>query len=385
MVPDFYRLDLQLDERERAIRDRVRAFCEREVIPQAGDYWERAEFPFALLPKLAELGICGGSIQGYGCPGMSAVAAGLVSQELSRGDGSLSTFYTVHSSVVMGTIAMLGSEEQKQRWLPAMARLEKIGAFALTEPQHGSDAVALETSARVDGDFYVLNGQKRWIGNASFADLTIVWARDEAGAVGAYVVEKGSAGFAARVMDRKVSKRSVWQAEIELCDVRVPAANKLPGARTFKDTARLLTSTRYGVAWEALGHAMAAFEYALEYVKTREQFGRPLAANQLVQSRLAGMISKVTCMQLTCLQLSRLVQSGEMTEGQASMAKMQNGRLAREVLAEARDLLGGNGLLLEYHVGRHFVDLESVYTYEGSDTIQSLIVGRELTGFSAFK
>lgn len=385
MVPDFYDLRSQLTAEERDVSDRVRRYCDQHVIPVINDYWERGDFPFALLAPLAELQICGGNIQGYGCPGFSAVTAGLISAELSRGDGSLSTFFTVHSSVVMGAMALLGDEEQKQRWLPAMARLEKIGAFALTEPDHGSDVVGLSTTAIRDGDSFLLTGAKRWIGNATFADYTVVWARNEEGKVGGYVVEKGTPGFEAKVIDRKISKRAVWQADITLTNVRVPQENKLAQAHSFKDTTRLLTATRFGVAWEALGHAMAAYELALDYTKTRHQFGRPLAAFQMVQHRLVGMLAKVTSMQLLCLRLSRLLEEGRMTEGQASMAKMSNCRLAREVVAEARDLFGGNGLLLDTHIGRHFVDLESVYTYEGSDSIQTLIVGREITGLAAFK
>lgn len=382
---DFYDLSGLLTAAERDIRDRVRRFCDEEVIPIANDLWERAEFPFHLIARLATLGIAGGSIQGYGCPGLSPIAAGLVSAELSRGDGSLSTFFTVHSSVAMQCIALLGSEEQKQRWLPPMARLEAIGAFALTEPDHGSDVVALETSARRDGDHYRIDGQKRWIGNASFADVTIVWARDDDGHVGGFVVEKGTPGFTARVMTGKMAKRSVWQAEVTLDAVRVPLSARLEHARTFKDTARVLRASRTGVAWEALGHAMAAYEYALDYVQRRRQFGRPLAGFQLIQHRLVDMLAKVTHMQLLCHRVSQLHAGGQMTEGMASLAKMSCGRLAREVVADARDVLGGNGILLEYQVGRHFADLEAVYSYEGSDAIQALIVGREVTGIGAFK
>src|SRR5579884_2236128 len=246
---DFYLMDELLTDEERAIRDKVRAFSDQEVIPIINDYWERAEFPFELIPKLAKLDIAGGSIKGYGCPGMSAVAAGLVATELARGDASVCTFFGVHSGLAMTSIHMLGSEEQRQKWLPAMARMEKIGAFALTEPKHGSDAVALETRARRDGDEYVLDGEKKWIGNASFADVVIVWARDDDGNVGGFLVEKGTPGFEARVMTGKVAKRAVWQAEIALNEVRIPAANRLAKSRSFKDTGAVLTATRSGVAW----------------------------------------------------------------------------------------------------------------------------------------
>ncbi|HJW61668.1 MAG TPA: acyl-CoA dehydrogenase family protein, partial [Actinomycetota bacterium] len=350
---DFYRIDDLLTEAEREVRDRVRAFCDKDVTPIINDYWERAEFPFELVPKLAALNLAGGTIEGYGCPGLSTVAAGLVGMELGRGDGSICTFFGVHSGLAMTSINLLGSEEQKRRWLPAMARMEKIGAFGLTEPEHGSDAVALETSARRDGDHWVLDGAKRWIGNASFADLVIVWARDDDGKVGGFVVEKGTPGYAASVMSGKTAKRAVWQAEITLDGVRVPAANRLADSRGFGDTARVLTATRSGVAWEAAGHALAAYEAAVTHVTEREQFGAPLASFQLVQNRLAKMLAEVTTMQLLCLRLAQLTETGHMTAGMASLAKMNNAAKARQVVADARDVLGGNGILLENHVARH--------------------------------
>ena len=381
---DYYLVDELLTGRERAIRDRVRRFADEAVIPVINDYWERGEFPFELVPKLAELGIAGGGIRGHGCPGLSAVAVGLVGMELARGDGSVGTFFGVHSGLAMQSIAMLGSPAQRDRWLPAMARLEKIGAFALTEPDHGSDAVNLETTARRDGDHYVLDGSKRWIGNGSIADLVIVWARDEKGGVGGFVVEKGTPGYEARVMSGKISKRAVWQAEITLDGVRVPAGNRLARSRTFKDTGRVLTATRYGVAWEALGHAIACYEAAVTYTRERTQFGKPLASFQLVQNRLARMLAEITSMQLLCHRLSVLAGRGRLTPGMASLAKMNNARKARAIAAGAREILGGNGILLDYHVARHQADMEAVFTYEGTDTIQSLIVGREITGEQAF-
>ena len=381
---DFYLMDELLNEEERGMRDKVRAFSDEEVIPIINDYWERAEFPFELIPKLAALNIAGGSIAGYGCPGMSAVASGLIALELARGDASICTFFGVHSGLAMSSIAMLGSEEQKQRWLPSMARMEKIGAFGLTEPNHGSDAVALETRAHRAGDEYILNGAKRWIGNASFADVTIIWARDDEGKVGGFLVEKGTPGFEAKVIKGKVAKRAVWQADITLTDVHVPAENRLAYSRSFKDTSRVLTATRSGVAWEAVGHAVAAYEIALKYARERIQFGRPLTNFQIIQNKLASMLANVTSMQLLCLRLSQLQQEGKMTDAMASLAKMNNARLAREVVAEAREMLGGNGILLDYHIARHHADIEAVFTYEGTDTIQSLIVGRDITGVSAF-
>jgi glutaryl-CoA dehydrogenase len=381
---DFYQIDDLLSDDERRIRDRVRTFCDKQVLPIINDYWERAEFPFELVPKLADLNLAGGTIDGYGCPGISEVAAGLVAMELARGDGSICTFFGVHSGLAMQSIAILGSEEQKRRWLPEMARLEKIGAFALTEPKHGSDAVALETRARLDGDHYVLDGGKRWIGNASFADLVIVWARDDDGKVGGFVVPKGTPGFQASVMGGKTAKRAVWQADITLDGVRVPVDNRLAGSNGFGSTAKVLAATRYGVAWEAVGHASAAFDAALAYAKEREQFGTPLAGFQLVQSKLAKMLAELTSIELLTLRLSQLAASGRMTDGMASLAKMHNAETARRVVADARDILGGNGILLENHVARHQADMEAVFTYEGTDSIQSLIVGREITGLSAF-
>jgi glutaryl-CoA dehydrogenase len=262
---DFYALEDLLEPGEIEIRDRVRDFCDREVTPVINDYWERAEFPHELIPKIAELGIAGGTVQGYGSAGMSAVAAGLVAAEWARADGSLGTFYGVHSFLAMQSIALLGSEEQRQRWLPEMARMEKIGAFGLTEPEHGSDAVALSTSARRDGDEYVLTGAKKWIGNGTIADLVLIWARGEDGNVGGYVVPKGSIGWTATRMTGKTALRAVWQAEITLDGVRVPAENKLANCSSFKDVSVVLDRTRYTVAWRALGIAEAAYDLALAH------------------------------------------------------------------------------------------------------------------------
>ena len=381
---DYYLTDELLQPEERAVRDKVRSWVDREVIPIAGSYWDRAEFPFEIIPKLRELGLAGGPIRGYGSPGLSLVGAGLIAAEMARGDASIATFYGVHSGLAMGSIALLGSSEQRERWLPSMARMEKIGAFALTEPIHGSDSIALETTACRDGDSWVLRGAKKWIGNASFADVIIVWARDEQGDVGGFVVEKGAAGYSAVVIEGKISKRAVWQAEITLDDVRIPLENRLAKARTFKDTAKVLTATRYAVAWEAIGHASAAYEYALAYAKERKQFGKPLVSFQLVQDKLVRMLGEIVNMQLLCLRLSQLMDERKATQGMASLAKMINCRKAREVVRDARDLLGGNGILLEHHVARHFADMEAVFTYEGTDHMQTLVVGKEICGVSAF-
>jgi glutaryl-CoA dehydrogenase len=381
---DYYLLEELLTDEEREVRDRVRAFADREVIPVINDYWDKAQFPFELIPKIAELNIAGTTLEGYSCPGMSHVAAGLVAAEMARGDGSLNTFFGVHSGLAMGSIAMLGSEEQKETWLPPMASMEKIGAFGLTEPNHGSDIVRLETRARREGDEYVIDGEKRWIGNASFADVTIIWARDDDGEVGGFLVEKGTEGFSAEVMTGKMGKRAVWQADIKLEGVRIPVENRLAGADTFKDTAEVLTATRAMVAWEAIGHAIASYEAALTYAKEREQFSKPIAGFQIIQSKLANMLAEITSMQLLCMRLAQLQEAGKMTGGMASLAKMNNARKAKQVCADARDIMGGNGILLEYYVARHLSDMEIVYTYEGTDTIQSLILGREITGVGAF-
>ena len=364
---------------------RTRAFVEQEVLPVINGYWERAEFPWPLVEKMGAVGIVGDGIEGYGCPPMDALSAGLIHMEVNRADGSMGTFLGVQAGLAMRSIAMLGSEEQKQRWLPPMARLEKIGAFALTEPDHGSDSVGLETSARRDGESYVINGHKKWIGNGTIADVVVLWARDVAdGQVKGFLVEKGTPGYNARVIEGKGSVRAVWQAEIDLEEMRVPAENLLPGAQSFKDTAAVLTSTRAICAWAALGHAVAGYDAALTYAKRRVQFGKPLVSFQLVQDRLVKMLAKVTAMQLYCRRLADLALAGRVEPTLAGLAKAFNTSTARQVLAEARDLLGGNGILLDFHVIRHMADIEAIHTFEGTETIQNLIVGRDITGVSAF-
>lgn len=382
---DYFLLRDQLSEQEIDYLERTRRFVDNEVLPVIGDYWERAELPFDLARRLGELRLVGDGIEGYGCPPMSPIAAGLINMELNRGDGSLGTFLGVQAGLAMRSIALLGSEEQKREWLPEMARVEKIGAFALTEPAHGSDSVALETTARRDGDGYVLSGEKRWIGNGTIADVVVVWARDaEDGQVKGFLVEKGTPGYEAREIVGKGSVRAVWQADIELDDVPVPAENRLPGSSSFKDAGRVLASTRQSCAWMALGHAVAAYDAALTYCRQRTQFGKPLVSFQIVQERLAKMLADVTGMQLYCLQLGRLIEQQRLRDTIAGLAKMNNTIKARQVIAEARNLLGGNGILLDYHVMRHMADIEAIYTFEGTETIQALIVGRDITGVSAF-
>jgi glutaryl-CoA dehydrogenase len=382
---DYFRIADQLTEEELDFWRRARDFVDDEVLPVIGDYWEKAELPWPLLHRMGELGLVGDGIEGYGCPPMSPVAAGLVHLELNRGDGSLGTFVGVQGGLAMQSIAMLGSEEQKQRWLPEMAKVTKLGAFALTEPNHGSDSVALETAATRDGDTWVINGEKRWIGNGTIADVVVLWARDTAdGQVKGFLVEKGTPGYHAERIDGKGSLRSVWQAQITVTDIRVPETNRLPGARSFKDAARVLAGTRNAVAWAALGHATAAYETALAYCRQRQQFGKPLVAFQIVQQRLVKMLAEVCSMQLYCRQLGRLQNEGALTDTIAAIAKMNNTSRARQVIAEARDMLGGNGILLEFHVIRHMADIEAIHTYEGTETIQTLIVGRDITGVGAF-
>jgi glutaryl-CoA dehydrogenase len=383
---DFYRIDELLTDEEREVRDRVRTFSDKEIVPVINDYWERAEFPFELVPKLAALNLAGGRIEGYGCPGLSAVATGLVSMELARADGSICTFFGVHSGLAMTSIALLGSEEQKRRWLPAMARMEKIGAFGLTEPEVGSGASrGLETTARRDGDGWVLDGRKKWIGNASFADLTVVWARDaDDGQVKGFVVEAGTPGFTTEDLEDKIALRVVQNALITLDGVRVPEANRLRHASSFRDTAEVLRMTRAGVAWMAVGCARGAYEHALAYALQREQFGRPIGGFQLVQDLLVRMLGNTTASAALCARLSQLQAAGQARDEHASLAKAFCTVRMRETVGWARELLGGNGILLEHHVGRFVADAEAIYSYEGTREINTLIVGRAITGLSAF-
>ena len=382
---DYLLLRSELTEEEIEYLDRTRRFVDEEVLPVMPGYWERAEAPVDLARRLGELGLVGDGIQGYGCPPMSNVAAGLVQMELSRGDGSLATLLGVQAGLAMRAIALLGSAEQEQQWLPTMARMDALGAFALTEPEHGSDSVALETSAHRDGAEYVIEGTKRWIGNGSLADVVVVWARDSAdGQVKGFLVNGDAPGYHARVIEGKGSVRSVWQAHIELRGVRVPMSARLPGARSFKDAGRVLTATRLTCAFAALGHAVGAYDAALSYCRERRQFGKPLVSFQIVQERLVKMLDEVTAMQLYCLRVGRLSEHDRLRDTIAGLAKMNNTTKARQVIAQARDLLGGNGILLENHVIRHMADIEAIHTFEGTETMQTLIVGRDITGVSAF-
>jgi glutaryl-CoA dehydrogenase len=385
LATDYFQVREQFTEEQWEHFLTTRRFVDEEVLPAINEYWEAAELPWPLMRRLADLGLYGEDIRGYGCPGMSPLARGLVNMELHRGDGSLGTFLGVQSGLAMKSIDLLGSAEQKERWLPALARLDAVGAFALTEPDHGSDSVALETSARRDGEGWVLDGAKRWIGNGSIADVVVVWARsDEDGQVKGFLVETDMPGYDASTMTGKGASRAIWQADIRLDGVRVPESSRLPGAERFKDAGRVLVTTRTTCAWGALGHAVAAYDAALTYSKERTQFGKPLCSFQIIQERLVKMLAEITSMQLYCMQLARLEQDGRLTDTIAGLAKFNNTRKAREVIAEARDMLGGNGVLLENHVIRHMGDIEIIHTYEGTATMQALIVGRDITGVGAF-
>lgn len=383
---DFYAIDDLLSEEDRALRDKVRAFVDQDVIPIIGPYWERAEFPWELVPKIRDLGIVGGALRGYGCPGLSPVADGLIATELARGDASVGTWIGVHSGLAMGSIFVGGNDEQKRHWLPQMARMEKLGAFALTEPWRGSDAAHIETTARRDGDHYVINGAKRWIGLGNLADVVVVWARDLAndGQIAGFLVEKGTPGFEAHLMAGKMALRALGNADLTFTDVRIPAENRLGKSTSFRETAIVLTMTRYGVACAALGNAMACYEAALAYATKREQFGKPIAGHQLVQQKLVWMLAEITGMQLMCWRLGTLLAQNKMTAEQASLAKLNHSTKARKIAAEARDIMGGNGILLDNLVVRHFNDAEAIYSYEGTAEVQTLVVGRKITGIQAF-
>ncbi|GAA4972019.1 acyl-CoA dehydrogenase family protein [Pseudonocardia tropica] len=388
---DFFWVEDLLDTRERDLLHRVREFCDHTVAPVANDYWERAELPVPLIEGYSKLGVAGGALIGPGCPGLSPLAEGMISAELARGDGSIATFNAVHSGLAMTTVALLGSDEQRERWLPSMAAVESIGAFALTEPNHGSDIVKLETRAHREFDgSWTLTGRKRWIGNGTVADIVVVWARDDDGDVGAFVIEHANGagdpepGYAARRITGKAANRAVWQAQIELDEVRIPADHRLAGSRNWADTSRVLAKSRQTVAWEALGHAVAAYEAATTYALHREQFGRRIAGFQLIQDKLAHMLADITGMQAMCVRMSQLQQQGRAAVEHAAITKLATASGARRVCGVARDILGGNGILLDHHVARHHADIEAVYTYEGTDSVQSLIVGRAITGISAF-
>lgn len=381
---DYFSVFATVPGTDRGFWNRARQFV-NESSDELTQAWENAEYPVHLARRLGELDLLTDGVEGPGLTQMSPLAAGLVNMEISRGDGSMGTVIAVQGGLALRSIAYYGSDAQKEKWLVPLARAEKLGAFALTEPLHGSDSVALETTAtKVDGG-WVINGEKMWIGNGSVGDVSVTWARDDEGNVRGFLVDQSSEGYDAKTVTGKVSLRAIHQARIQYTDVFVPDDCLLPGANTFKDTAKVLYATRLGVAWSALGHATALFEAALTYSKERQQFGQPLAKSQIVQERLAHLLSLLTSMQLYCVRLSELDASGELTPTQASLGKVYCTRTAREIASIARDMLGGNGILLEYKVAQHFADIEAIHTYEGTETIQSLLVGRDLTGIGAFR
>lgn len=384
---DFYQLgDEALDDEDRELQLKVRAFLEKEVKPIVNHYWNRAEFPFEIIPKLAELNICGLTYKGYGCPGKSNLMEGILAMEMARIDTSLSTFFGVQSGLAMGSIYLCGSEEQKQQWLPLMQQFKIIGAFGLTEPEVGSAAAGglTTTCKKVDGK-WVLNGQKKWIGNATFADILIIWARDEeSDEVKGFIVKKDNPGFAVEKMQDKMALRIVQNGIITLTNCEVEETDRLQNANSFKDTAKVLQMTRAGVAWQAVGCARGAYENALDYTRTRKQFGKPIASFQLIQNHLVEMLSNLTAMQTLCFRLSQLQDQGLLKDEHASLAKVFCSLRTRDVVSKAREVMGGNGILLEYNVARFVADAEAIYSYEGTKEINTLIVGRAITGFSAF-
>jgi glutaryl-CoA dehydrogenase len=385
ITSDFYELEALLDDDDRALLYRVRAFMDEQVTPVINEWWTRGQFPRDLIPGLAELGIAGNPYTGYGCPGRSSLADGMIAMELSKGDPSMATFMGVHGGLAMGSIYLCGSEDQKQRWLPPMAAMELIGAFGLTEPGHGSDiARGIQTTARRDGDSWVLDGMKKWIGNASFADLIVIWAvNTEDDKVLGFVVEKDTPGFTAVDLEDKIALRAVQNAEITLEGVRVPEENRLQGATSFRSTADVLRMTRASVAWSAVGCSRGAYEHALRYAKSRTQFGKPIVDFQLVQDLLVRMLGNITASAALCTRVSQLQDAGRMGDEHASLAKAFSTVRMRETVGWARELMGGNGILLENHVGRYVADAEAIYSYEGTREVNTLIVGRAITGRSA--
>ena len=385
---DFYRIADLLDPGERAILKRLRAFLEAEVAPVIEDYWTRDQFPHEIIPKLAALdvNIAGVGYQGYGAAGGSWLMNGMIAMELARVDCSIATFWGVHTGLSSGSIYLCGDEAQKQRWLPAMMRWEKIGSFGLTEPLVGSaTSGGMLTACRREGDVWILNGQKKWIGNSTFADNNVIWAKDEAsGQVKGFVVGKDNPGFSVEKIRTKMALRVVQNGLITLKDCRVSEADRLQNADTFKDCAKVLRMTRTGVAWFAVGCAMGAYEHALRYALERRQFGRLIGGFQLVQDLLVRMLGNVTVCQSMMLRLAQLQDQGLMQDEHASLAKAYTTVKCRETVGFARELLGGNGILLENHIGRFVADAEAIYSYEGTREMNTLIVGKAITGLSAF-
>ena len=380
---DFFHLDDLLTDEEKMARDTTKRFVDREILPQIEQQFAKESFPMNLVPQMAELGMFGANLKGYGCAGMNNVAYGLIMQELEAGDSGLRSFASVQSALSMYAIYANGSEQQKQRYLPEMAKGKLIGCFGLTEPDHGSDPGGMETRARRDGDGWILNGTKRWITNGSIADVAIVWAKVDEGITG-FLVEKGTPGFSTRDIHGKFSMRASITSELILEDVRIPKTAHLEKARGLKGPLGCLTQARYGIAWGAIGAARSCYQCALDYTKSRKQFSRPLAGYQLVQAKLVKMLTEITKAQMVCLRLAHLKDQGKMRPEHVSFAKRNNVNEALKISRDARDMLGANGIVNEYPVIRHMLNLETVNTYEGTFDVHTLILGRDITGESAF-
>ena len=380
---DFYQLEDCLSPEEKMTRDTVRRFVQREVLGSIERHFADETFPLELVPMMAELGIFGANLRGYGCAGMNNIAYGLIMQELEAGDSGLRSFASVQSALAMHAIYSSGSEEQKNRYLPEMARGRLLGCFGLTEPDHGSDPGGMETRAQRDGHKWVLNGTKRWITNGSIADISVIWAKIDEGITG-FIVERGTPGFSATDIHGKFSMRASITSELVMEDVRLDQSHHLPNARGLRAPLSCLTQARYGIAWGAIGAARTCFQCALDYTKSRKQFSRPLAGYQMVQRKLVDMLTEITKAQLVCIRLGHLKDAGTMRPEHVSFAKRNNVNAALEIARMARDMLGANGIVNEYPVIRHMLNLETVYTYEGTHDVQTLILGRDLTGESAF-
>ncbi|HLK38052.1 MAG TPA: acyl-CoA dehydrogenase family protein [Polyangiaceae bacterium] len=387
-MPDFFDLARHLSPEERAIRDSVRGFVDARVLPSIADHWERGTFPTEIVREIADLGLLGCNLHGYGCAGLTEAGYGLAMQELERGDSGIRSFASVQGSLVMYPIWSFGSEDQKQKYLPKMAKGEIIGCFGLTEPDFGSNPAGMRTVAIDDGDAYVLSGTKRWITNGNLAHVALVWAKigGPEGEVRGFLVPTDARGFEARLIHKKASLRASVTSELILEDVRVRKDAMLPGARGMKGPLSALTAARFGIAWGAIGAAMACFDSAVDYAKHRVQFGgKPIAAHQLVQAKLAEMLTQITNMQLLAMEGARLKADKKLRPQHVSMVKRHNVRAALEIARSCRDILGGNGITLEYPVMRHMCNLETVFTYEGTHDIHTLILGQEVTGIPAFE
>jgi glutaryl-CoA dehydrogenase len=381
---DYLDVDGLLDDEERAIRDTVRQFVRQRVLPDVGDWFEKGVFPREVFGELAKLGLLGMHLEGYGLPGASSVAYGIVCRELEAGDAGVRSAVSVQGSLAMYAVWRWGSEEQKERWLPAMHAGEAIGCFGLTEPDAGSDPGSMRTHARRDGSEWVLNGTKMWITNGTIADMAVVWARTDAGEIRGFIVEKGTQGFSAPEIHKKISLRASVTSELVLEDVRVPAEAMFPEVSTLRGPLSCLNEARYGIVWGAVGAARACFEAALDYARERIVFGKPISAYQLTQQKLAEMALEVNRGSLVALHLGRMKDAGTLRPEHVSLGKMGNVRGALEVCRSARSVLGANGVTLEYPVIRHMNNLESVLTYEGTHEVHTLVVGQALTGENAF-